>query len=595
MPEPDASREETGRQPEAQGEPAGSAHWWSDQPAGAKVCALRQETVHLVHTGLSADWDPDQVREYFAEAPWEPAAGGSAGWDSDALPRAVVDWIEALRFAHCELWPEASGQGTTVVLDTTDALWVLTRGAHHVSIAREGGDREAEEAPGLPEGTRLWRLERGARWRVEVALPDGPGTLWSARWRPAPSLVPRPVVETPALESRAPEEVPDLVGALLARWPWRPALPSALRPYRSVLRNLALALVGFAALVILWNAVPKRPLAGAWTWLGDFCAGRYRLHVATVPPGAKLIVDGHETQLRTPGWLLLREGRHRIDASLGPFGTASLAVGGGRGQREWRRASLLGGLALGCADTTVTLYARVDGEPIGRLPAVLDSIPAGRRQLSFQGRDVRPWTEEVGVVAGRVTRVLAHPEKVPDFGMVLARAYKVGTEGLKDLSGALVLLDGKPVGSTPLRLQVRRGLHTVRLASEGVRSPVQLLRVEGGGQLYATAEFGRSPEPEVVEELLGAPSISQPPLVRARLASSVPIRVAEVRLNVRRWGLEFQRLIMPLRAGTVDVQAEVDLPVHNMPPGAVISFFVTVKSDEGEEFVGEMRTVKLIP
>ena len=609
MAEQGAERMEGLPAPMAQSEAAGPGTWGSDPPGGAKVCALRLDTVHLVHTGLAKGWDPDLVREYFQEASLEfrPPEGTEATAEGgQETPAEVRGWIEALRYGQTEMWPEAEELGSTVCLAREDALWVLTRGVHRVAILCEAGERKAEEVP-APDALALWRLDRGARWRIEVSLPDGLAALWTARWRPTPALVPPvpapeqgtadpvvpPAAPGPGDALPAPEDPGSAAPSVLRRW--RPALPAALRPYRRQLGLTGMVLAGLAALVLAWSAVPKRPVLAVWEQFSDFCAGRYRVRVTTVPPGATLRVDGQGTAVVTPGWLLLREGRHKVEASLGEYGAAALDVTGKRGSRGAQQAALLGRLSLGCADPGVTLSAFLDGQPAGRLPVILDSVAAGVRQVSFQGRDVRPWTEEVGVVAGRTTQVLARPEKLPDHGVVLARAYRVGTEGLKDLPGAAVYVDGKWAASTPARLEVLRGLHTVRLAAGGVDSPVQLLRVEGGQELYATAEFGRSPEPGVVHELLGAPSVAQPPVVRARLRSPMPIRVSEMRLYFRAAGREFQRLSMGLRAGDTEVEADAALPVKGLAPGTMVSYFVTVRSDEGEEFVGEMRSVKLVP
>jgi hypothetical protein len=626
-----AERLEDLQAPAAQPEAAGPGSWWSDQPSGAKVCAFRQDTVHLVHTGLVPDWDPDLIREYFQDAPQEfrppeespageeaedggvpsgeaaqgtedPPGGGVEGAQAPPLlPAEVRGWLETLRFGHEDMWPEAEGQGTTVCLAREEALWIMARGAHRVNIVCEAGEREPEAVP-ADGGSSLWRLDRAARWRIEVSLLDGPATLWNARWRPAPQLVPQASPATVegaaagAEDAVAAGEVPASGPAAVPLWlRYRPALPAALRPYRRQLRTLASAVVLLVACAAVWSVVPKRPVIAAWGQFTDFCAGRYRLRVTTVPPGAALLVDGHDSGVRAPGWLVLHEGKHKVEASLGDYGSTVLEAEGRRGGRATQQASILGRLSLGCADSTVTLFALLDGQAIGRLPVILDSIPAGRRQLSFQGRDVRPWTEEIGVVAGRTTQLMAQPEKVPDHGAVLARAYRVGTEGLKDLPGAAVYVDGKWVASTPARFDVPRGLHTVRLSAGGVSSPVQLLRIEGGQELFATAEFGRSPEPDVVQTLLGPPSAARPPVVRAHLASPMPIRVAEMRLFCRVAGREFRRLPMALRAGASDVEADATLPVTGLAPGSQVSYFVVVKSDEGEEFVGEMKSVKLVP
>jgi hypothetical protein len=338
----------------------------------------------------------------------------------------------------------------------------------------------------------------------------------------------------------------------------------------------------------------------AGQWVGDVAGGRYRVWVTSVPAGTKLLVDGRDTGKLTPAWVVVAEGEHRIESSLGEYGTTTFSVKGGRGGRKTMRVALLGRLALGCADSTITLTARMEGRSIGRLPASVDSVPAGRRQVSFQGRDVTPWVEEVSVVAGQTTSFLAHPERVPDDGVVITRAYRVGPEGLKDLPGAVLYLDGKKACVTPGKLVVSRGLHTAKLVSGTEASPVQLLRVEGGGELYATAEFGRSPEPTVCDLLVGAVSVgaaslAAPPTVRATLSSQLPIQVSEMRVQVRRWGREFTRVSMNLHDAPGGPTGDAALPIQGLPPGATLDYFVIVKSVDGEEFVSEMRTVKIVP
>lgn len=567
------------------------------------------DLVHLVHTGIPEGWDLDAVRDWFREASEQlvrPRTGEVL--PPSPVPIEVEGWLETLRFVHRELWVGVGGLGTTVVLEAAGSLWVLTRGTHRVSIVCEAGDAEPE--PLETQGHyKIWHLSTGARWRVDVALEDGPGPLWSARWRSALFAVPasaagaRPV----ASDAVAPGEVAASVEPVRSA----PPLPAPLR----ALVDSALGMVKHPALapvvryrvpltvaagallvaILAWIWIPKPALTSALSRAGDFVLGRYRVHVTSVPAGAAITLDGKSTGRRTPAWLLVPEGNHRLETSLGEFGAASLDVRGSRGSRHERQAALLGRLALGCSDSEVVLYARVDGRPIGRVPVVLDSVPAGWRQVSFQGRDVRPWTEEVGLVAGTTTQVLARPERVPEMGVILARAYRVGPQGLTDQPGAAVSLDGLRKGVTPLKLEVPRGLHTVRISTTGERSPVQLLRVDGGGQLYATAEFGRSPEPEVVEEMLGSPSIAKPPVVRAFLDSQLPIRVSEMRLKVRRWGRDFGRTPMKLRAGSRGLSGDVVLDLAGAKAGMEVTYFVSILSDQGEEFVSEMHKVRVIP
>jgi len=232
---------------------------------------------------------------------------------------------------------------------------------------------------------------------------------------------------------------------------------------------------------------------------------------------------------------------------------------------------------------------------IGPLPVRLDSVAAGRRHLSFQGRDVRPWTEEVDVIAGKITQITAQPERVPENGVVVARSFEVSSDGLVEIAGAVVFVDGRRVGWTPARFTVTRGYHTVRLAKAQESSPVQLLRVDGGGELYATAEFGRSPEPRVVVEAPERASLAAGPTVRASLVSSFPVRVREIYLYWRPPDGEFERLPMRLGADADGLGGSLRLPADSSLVWKSAEFFVLVETDQGEEFVSEVQSARILP
>ena len=607
-----------GLRPDA-GDPApGVGSWRSTPDPGAKVCAVRLDTVHLAHSGLPDGWTLEEAEAFFADsAQLTVGAPEGAMRPHTLLPQDVESWIEVVRYAQRELWDGVGGLGTTVVLAAADLLWVFTRGTHRVSVTSADEGFEPHEVARHDAKGRLWKLDPRARWTVEAKLEGESEPVWTARWRPAMALVtpvvapsavtsPAPSPEPSAIPSPAPEVAPErapepaeevhLAAPKRRAWHVRPLARLRRRWRRDVrLRRGVYVVLGLAVAALGASRLPRDQLKSAGLWIGDVASGRYRVWVTSLPPGTKLLVDGHDTGKVTPSWVVVGEGEHRIETSLGEYGTTSFSVKGGRGGRKTKHTALLGRLALGCADSTITLSARMEGRSIGRLPVSVDSVPAGRRQVSFQGRDVTPWVEEVSVVAGQTTSFLARPERVPDDGVVIARAYRVGPEGLKDLPGAVLYLDGKKACVTPGKLVVSRGLHTAKLVSGSEVSPVQLLRVEGGGELYATAEFGRSPEPTVSDQLVGAVSLAAPPTVRATLSSQLPIQIGEMRISYRRWGREFSRVTMNVRDAAAGSVGEAVLPVAGMSPGATLDYFVTIKSIDGEEFVSEMHTVKIVP
>jgi hypothetical protein len=346
---------------------------------------------------------------------------------------------------------------------------------------------------------------------------------------------------------------------------------------------------------LLIAAAPRETIERSWTWVGDFVAARYRAQLTSVPPGARILVDGQDTSLLTPAEIVLTRGSHRIETSFDDFGANTFHLEGNRGERIQHHVDLLGTLIITNADTSLVLFGRLDDQPIGELPAVIDSVPVGRRQLSFQGRDVHPWAEEVDVVVGRTTQLVARPERVPDKGIVVARAYAVSAGGVEEVKGAAVYLDGRRAAWTPARLEVSRGYHTVRLVSASARSPVQLLRVDGGGELFATAEFGRSPEPEVMVEAADEAPLAKPPVVRAYLTSTGPIRVRQMRFFWREEDGEFDRLPMTVATTELGISGEILVPIAGLQPWGWLEYFIVVESDQGEEFVSEIRRLRILP
>jgi hypothetical protein len=570
----------------------GEGPWVSDPPAGPKVCTLRLDSTHLLHTGLGGGWSVVEIQAYFADCARElirPAPGGMV--PPGEWPTEINGWGEAIRFAQDEFWAAAEPQGTTVALDLGEHLWVLSRGAHGVSICNESDGRTPERFSRPSWGGSVWRLDRKMTWRVEVSLEDGPGAIWTARWR-GETPKPVPAAQTPASLPAAPAE-PRRETVTVASW-WAGLSPTM----RRRLRIGGGVVAAFLVLALALAAIPRDVIEGNWVRVGDFVAARYRAQVTSYPEGAKILVDGVETSLVTPAEVLLDRGTHRVEASLGEFGSQSFELEGGRGDRVDHHVDLIGRLFVANADSSVVLFARLDGEPVGELPAMLDSVAAGRRQISFQGRDVHPWVEEVDVVVDGTTQIVAQPERVPDKGVVVARAYTVSAEGLEEVKGAAVYLDGKRVGWTPTRLEVPRGYHTVRLVSAWDRSPVQLLRVDGGGELFATAEFGRSPEPEVHLDAPTRVAQGSSPIVQARLSSTGPIRIREMRFFWRGEDSEdgeFERLAMKVETTPLGITGRIVPPTYGFEPGSWMQYFIVVESDQGEEFVSEMQRLRITP
>jgi hypothetical protein len=209
---------------------------------------------------------------------------------------------------------------------------------------------------------------------------------------------------------------------------------------------------------------------------------------------------------------------------------------------------------------------------------------------------VRSWEEEVQVRNGESTRIEARPVRVPPYGLVTARAERVTSNGVEDVDGAAVYVDGAHAGVTPLDLKLDPGPHSVRIGAPDTPSPVHLLEVQAGGRFYATTTFGRPSEPAVDAPLPRTVSLATPPALTVALAFDVPLPVREMTLH-RRIGPKgaFESIDIPLRNVEGRAQGSLPFPTAGLAAGEKVTCYVTIETREGEEYASEMRTVTVTP
>ncbi|MEO6462842.1 MAG: PEGA domain-containing protein, partial [Candidatus Eisenbacteria bacterium] len=415
------------------------------------------------------------------------------------LPLPVRQFLAGLGFLRDHLWSgaEAGPPGLAGFLLHEGRLWAL----------RAGIETRLDQMTGAParvpwhetaDGASLAWGEADARevWRLECA---GPAGVLAAHARPALASVLGTMRDEAMSDSSSPlgpalEVVPAKPPATRAsRAAARPAVAAA-RVWRWTPR-LAL---GVAACV----AVLALAALGIWARepMSRALVGRYDLALVTRPAGATVRVDGKLVAGRTPLTLPLEPGEHRVELDYGEYAHAVITVEGGRDETVRREFAWMGSLAVSSADTTARLRVAFDGQALGALPLWRDEVPVGRHRLSFQGQGIRPWEEDVKIKVGQSTRVLAEPVRVPDYGLVTARAERVSSDGVEDVEGASVFVDGKAAGATPLDLRLTPGPHSVRIASGPELGPVHLIDVQPGGRFFASTTFGRPAEPAVVFE-----------------------------------------------------------------------------------------------
>ena len=78
----------------------------------------------------------------------------------------------------------------------------------------------------------------------------------------------------------------------------------------------------------------------------------------------------------------------------------------------------------------------------------------------------------------------------PATGVVQVLAQMNDENGSAPLSGASVYVDGDLRGTTPAKIELPRGPHSLRVQFEGVIAPIQVIDLPGGNQRFATFQFG---------------------------------------------------------------------------------------------------------
>ncbi len=181
------------------------------------------------------------------------------------------------------------------------------------------------------------------------------------------------------------------------------------------------------------------------------------------PPGATVYLNRKNLGAvgTTPLEIPVRPGRYTLilersgyqDATYGP---SMFAAGDMAEPISLAMTPIVGMLELTGTDGANVRIGTEDAEPSCQVPCNLD-LPEGRQFLFFDKPGYRPLTKIVELVEGKVLPLDA--ELVPITGALVVDA---------DLRAALVEVDGKPMGYTPLVIpDITIGDHEVRVSARG--------------------------------------------------------------------------------------------------------------------------------
>ncbi len=380
----------------------------------------------------------------------------------------------------------------------------------------------------------------------------------------------------------------------------RPAWPSDEESDASPVRRFAPIAIGVLLLFAVGWALGgfssrshgehAGPLARVFSRLGVGPA-RFEIAVDSYPQGAWIALDGRDLARRTPAVIEAEPGTHQVSLSVANLGHAMYEVRGERNQRVTLDATLWGSLAVTSADNSVAVKVTVDGTPRGLAPVTVDSLAPGVHQVQFWSPGAGSWDRIVEVRVRQAVEVTARPIASPATGVLEVRAILSGDGTKQTVSGVPVWLDGEPRGVTPLKLELPRGPHSVRIAWRGQDPPVQIIDLPGGNQRFANFELGGDLEhPRLKLAAPGRMTAGTPELVSATLEGLSASDVREMWLHVSTGDEQWRRFAMNVIKAPGGAVGTVLFPVAQPDGRRRTRFYVSVSTRSGDELFTEVQS-----
>jgi len=272
---------------------------------------------------------------------------------------------------------------------------------------------------------------------------------------------------------------------------------------------------------------------------------------------------------------------------LGELGQWSGDVSAKAGDTTSVRVAFVGEIAVS-SGSQKGLSVVLDGALKGYTPCVLESVPAGLHVVKIEGQGFSGWEEEVLVAQGGIAEVQAVAGKLPQTGVVRVTAGQVSEEGYQEAGNRAVYIDGRRAGATPLKMDVKPGFHSIRVAGTKDEAPsVTVIQVRPGGKHFIRAEFTGIEPILVTCELTRAPSGGQE-IVYASLTANADAQISKVELYLEK--LESNRAgweTMAMLPGSHSVYAAA-VPEGLTSGGGQIKYFVRVRTSEGIEYFSDV-------
>jgi outer membrane receptor for ferrienterochelin and colicins len=215
------------------------------------------------------------------------------------------------------------------------------------------------------------------------------------------------------------------------------------------------------------------------------------LHVESNPQGAEVFVDRLDLGSRghTPLTIALSPGRHRITAQKDGFVTAEASASLERGREDSHTLALrelTGQVHVFGSPTGAEVRESLEGKVLGEVPCTLSLAP-GKRLLWVTAKGHLPVQLLVDVAPDKpAEQKVALPDRPPPTGKVVVTANR---------ENALVTVDGREAGFTPVVLTLPEGEHQIAVSSPELSPDETTVSVGEGTQASFKAQLRYRPPP----------------------------------------------------------------------------------------------------
>lgn len=436
---------------------------------------------------------------------------------------------------------------------------------------------------------------------IEESSASAQATVVEPAATPAPEpepVVAPPVRTRPVLRTDEDDEPPARTRPRVASWPVPgedpdlPETPLWRRPWMIAVFVLALFGVGWFVghSQAPGDEVDATPVSRALRALG-LGGARFQVRVDSDPPGAWIAVDGRDLARRTPATVELPPGSHKLSLSLPELGAHEVTVTGKRGERLTLDESLHGSLDVLAVDASIPVRVSLDGQAQGFLPVHVAKLPPGLHTLQFSGPNMQPWAQTVSVPIRRLKTLVAQPMMTSATGVLEVQAMMNDDAGASPLKGVSIYVDGEPRGTTPLKLDLPRGPHSLRAVWRGETAPVQVIDLPGGNRRFATFQFGLDSDLPILR-LMGRYATLPAGKVTTITAALDGLEVRDLReafLHVRGPEGLWRRIPMTVTAGAGGVMLATVFPAELLDPKTRTVWYLSAATRQGDEFHTEMQ------